>query len=688
MPNRLKLQLIDGFSAQLTGRELVISAAPARLVLGYLALTPGLRESRAKLAAMIWEDSDDYRARRNLRQLLYGLRADLAGQKDHKWDGLMADRTSVSLRADGLQTDCDEIFEALEAGQVPDAIVNRERIHRSLLSGVPEQGELFASWLHLRRKEFENRLRSHLERIMTEGSGAASERAARALLGLDPSDEHASRQLIRLYSGRGDTGRALGIYSALWNHLDEVYGMEPAAQTQALIVEVKSGGLPPAPTTGERRVADRRASDRAARTGILDPGRADRKLQVAVLPISTAPGSAAPGSATPGSAAPGSGGSPDSETRVIAELFRTGLISRMVSFREFDVIDAAVRDNDGAYRLQLTMAQARDELALTATLTRTADGLVIWSDHFGQVAQNWWDHQADLAGRMAAACSLNLSRARLSELRNISSVQGAVDNWLLAQTLLNRFRAEDWDRAAACLRKAGDLDPSFSMAYSSLSQVHNIRHLVHPGLPRRRDLLLESKQLANRSIVLDPTDSRAHLCRAWACLLLGQYAHAEASFAMARQCNENDPWTVISSALGAAFGGETGLANRLASRFLSEGWTTRMSEWGYHACIHFLSGDDESCVAAAENAGDGIINILAWKAAAQWHLGEHSAARNSWQEFEAAARAHWTGKEAPTSGRILDWFLSCFPIRMRDSQERLTDGATLAAEAAPTSSAI
>ena len=112
MPNRLEIQLIDGFGARLAGQELVISAAPARLVLGYLALTPGLRESRAKLAAMIWEDSDDYRAQRNLRQLLYGLRADLAGHKDHKWDGLTADRSSLSLRPGSLQTDCGEIFAA------------------------------------------------------------------------------------------------------------------------------------------------------------------------------------------------------------------------------------------------------------------------------------------------------------------------------------------------------------------------------------------------------------------------------------------------------------------------------------------------------------------------------------------------------------------------------------------------
>ena len=364
---------------------------------------------------------------------------------------------------------------------------------------------------------------------------------------------------------------------------------------------------------------------------------------------------------------------------MVGELFRTELISRMVSFREIDVIDASNRTAETEYRLQLTMVPAGEQIALIATLTRAADGIVIWSERFGHVVHHWWEYQADLASRLATACSLTLSRARLSEIRSLSTVQGSINNWLMGQKLLDSFRAEDWDAAADCFRKAIDLDPGYSMAYSSLSQVHNIRHLVHPGITKQRNDLLESKALANSAIALDPTDSRAHLCRAWASLLLGEQSQAAASFAISRQCNANDPWTVMSSALGAAFSGDNLLAQQLSSRFLGKGWTGNLWLWGYYGNIRFLAGDDEGCIAAIDNAGDSIMNLPAWKAAALWHLGDHAAAAEAWRSFETAARKRWAGAEEPTTERICAWFLACFPIRMRDARERLADGASQAA---------
>lgn len=663
----LHLTLIDRFSVCIDGRELTISSAQARLVLGYLALSPSQSESRAKLAAMIWEESDEERARRNLRQLLYGLRADLASH----WDGLQADRSTLSLRSGSFGCDVKDILTQLASGKVPDAVANKPELPNRLLSTVPEQGELFASWLHLKRKEFENELQGGLERILGGDDRDQAERAARGMLGLDASNEKAARALIRLHSARGDTGRALGVYANLWEHLDEVYGMEPAAQTQDLIVEVKSGKLSvpsqteaaPAPDQQpapqgiqrERRVAERRRNDRKP------TAESREKLEIAVLPVAVS--------------------DPTGDAQMIGDLFRTELISRMVSFREIDVIDAAIKSADTEYRLRLTMVPASEQLALIATLTRSADGMVIWSERFGHVVQHWWEYQADVASRLATACSLTLSRARLSEIRSLSTVQGSINNWLMGQKLLDGFRSEDWDAAADCFLKAIDLDPSFSMAYSSLSQVHNIRHLVHPGVIYQRDELLESKRLANAAIALDPTDSRAHLCRAWASLLLGEHAQASASFAISRQCNANDPWTIMSSALGAAFSGELPLANELATRFQNEGWTSNLWLWGYYGNIRFLYGDDQGCVAAIDNAGDSIMNLPAWKAASLWHLGEHAAAAEAWSAFEAAARKRWSLQEEPSSERILAWFLSCFPIRLREARERLIEGATQAAEA-------
>ncbi len=634
----LSLQLIGEFAVSTGGQDVRLSLSANRQVLGYLCLCPRKSESRSKLAAIVWEDSTEDRARGNLRQALHSLRTDLRG----RWDGIEADRLSVSLRVGSVVTDHDRVLEDLRSEVVPDILVTNQRIGERLLTDLEEAGELFTGWLRLRRTEFENTLRTQLEQIVDRMHASQAERAARALLGLDPSDEKAARHLIGHYDDNGETGRALDVYADLWHHLDAEYGMEPSDPTQQLIAAVKSGSRTP-------RAESPPPAPLVART----------KYRIGVQPISA------------------SDSGVDAQTT--GALFRTELIARLVRFRELDIIDSSLRDTDCDYTLNLAIVAATEHVALIATLTRAVDGVVVWSDRLERLAQNWWEHQAKLAGNLAAACSLNLSRTRLVDVARTATVSAAVDHWLMGQKLLNDFRADSWARSADCLRKAMNLDPDLSMVFSSLSQHHNIGHLVRPGFAPHKPMLLESKVLANRAIALDPLDSRAHLARGWASCMLREYGQAAASFAMARQCNENDPWTVLSSALGAAFSDDLTTANDLALRFLEAGWTSTQPHWGYHANIRFLSGDDAGCVTAAENAGDGIANLPAWKAAALWHLGEPGQAAEAWQRFETEMRRSWAADSEATTRNILHWFLGCFPLRNEAAQARLESGVRGAA---------
>ena len=344
------------------------------------------------------------------------------------------------------------------------------------------------------------------------------------MLSLNPADETAVRHLMRVHDDRGETGRALDVYMSLWNHLDDECGQEPSLPTQELVAAIKSG------------------SRTTAQTEIAMGGEPSGSYRIGVLPV-TAPGQF-------------------DDARATGDLFRTELISRLVRFRELDVIDTGVRKTETDYALKLSVSATSEHLALIATFTGVGDGRVVWSDRPERLAHNWWDHQANLAGRLAAACSQSLSRTRLSEVSKELGAGAAVDHWLLGQKLLNDFRADRWTRSADCFRQAIDLDPELSMAYSNLSQHHNIGHLVRPGRALEKPLLIESKAL----IALDPLDSRAHLCRRWASCLLHEHAPSAASFAMARQCNQSDPWTVLYSALSATFSDELSLANALAVR--------------------------------------------------------------------------------------------------------------------------
>ena len=108
----------------------------SRLILAYLALTPRKIESRSKLAAIVWEESEEDRARRNLRQALHSLRTELGGI----WDGIEADRSSVWFHSGSIVSDHDRLLEDLRSGVVPDIAVNTGRLAEQLLAGFAGSG--------------------------------------------------------------------------------------------------------------------------------------------------------------------------------------------------------------------------------------------------------------------------------------------------------------------------------------------------------------------------------------------------------------------------------------------------------------------------------------------------------------------------------------------------------------------
>lgn len=634
----LSLKLIDRFELRDGAAAIPLTSAPARQLLAYLALCPGGRESRARLAAMFWEDQTEGDGRRNLRQTLHVLKAALGDR-----DGLLStDKSEIALTPGAVETDCAALSAAVEAGEVPPALAQRTMIHDGLLAALDARSDTLNTWVVLQRRDFETRLRAGLERLLAKGVAAVGQQAAHALLKLDPADETATRYLLQRYFDLGDSARALRIYAELWDHLEEHYGSEPSEATMVLVAELKGrepGAPAPAPT------------DRFAGPAV------GLRIGVRTSLVS----------------------SKDDEADFILQVFRSELIAQLVKFRETEVVDLTQAQSATDYVLNLGIARQNASLLVLATLSRTSDGVVIWSEKLERLAEDWWGVQAGLASRIASSCNLNVSRARLAEISNLSTVQRAVDHWLLGQKSVRVTTKESWAEAERHFRRSIELDPEFSLAYSSLSQLQNGLHLVRPGYFRRPEVHRESKALANRAVELDPADSRAHLHRAWAACLLGEYDQAENSFEMARSCNANDPWTLMSSALGAAFAGDCDAALGLTARCFNEGWATGRLYWGYQSTILFLAGDDEGCVAAADNVRGSIVNFPAWAAAALWRLGRGEEAAARWRGFEADARARWDAPAPPSTPDVLDWFVSLFPIRSEQAKSRLREGATGAA---------
>ena len=89
-------------------------------------------------------------------------------------------------------------------------------------------------------------------------------------------------------------------------------------------------------------------------------------------------------------------------------------------------------------------------------------------------------------------------------------------------------------------------NPTFSPCYSSLVQMNNNEHFVHPGLFRDLGKAKTTLELAKRAVQLDPVDSRAHLCCGWSYVMALREAEAAPHMELACELNDNDPWTLLS----------------------------------------------------------------------------------------------------------------------------------------------
>jgi DNA-binding SARP family transcriptional activator/class 3 adenylate cyclase/tetratricopeptide (TPR) repeat protein len=230
----LQLNLLGGFDLR-DGAGLPIgpSAKKARALLAYLALSGGRPQSRDKLAALLWDSSDETQARTSLRQSLTALRkslgADLASY-------LKADTDTVTLTPGGIAVDAVE-FEQMTAvtGNLEPAVAC---YGGDLLDGFHVKASPFEDWLRVERQRLRDLALDTMATLLeyqTESDeiGPAIDTAGR-LIRLDPLQENIHRALMGLYANQGRDALALKQYRACRAVLQKELGVSPDPQTEKL----------------------------------------------------------------------------------------------------------------------------------------------------------------------------------------------------------------------------------------------------------------------------------------------------------------------------------------------------------------------------------------------------------------------------------------------------------------------
>lgn len=295
----------------------------------------------------------------------------------------------------------------------------------------------------------------------------------------------------------------------------------------------------------------------------------------------------------------------------VASVFRHDLISRMVRFREWTVIESANMPpgqiQAPAFQLSSSAIIEEEKLYVSLTLNDIHSGRVIWGDNYRVDVSSLFSMQPEIVSKIALGVNVHASREQLARCMAAPELSlQHYNRWLRGQQHHFQHLPEDYNRAIQIYRGLIDERPAFAPAYSSLAQTMHSRHLVYVGEHRSRPHLEEASGLVRSAQTLDPFDSRSHLCAAWNAMMTDRFDDAEANLRLAYDLNENDPWTVVSVATGLAFCGNTRLAADLAARAVRLKFIGTPVQWGYLSGLWFLCGDYAAAADAYKRAGQGF----------------------------------------------------------------------------------
>lgn len=273
----LHLYLLGTPRIERDGRIVETDTRKAVALLAYLTVT-GEYQSRETLAALLWPEMDDERARAGLRRTLSALRSSVGNEALYVTrDGLAVNNDRVWCDVTTFQTAITAVAHHARVGTpCPECVSEAEK-------AIALYRDPFMSGFSLRDSaEFDDwqlAMTEQLRRAYTGGLGwlvqtySQSGEPGRALdfgrlwLAADPLREETHRWLMKLYAWNGARDAALRQYREAVRILDEELGVGPLAETTALYEAIQEGRLPQ-PVTLSKQASERPsiAENSAART--------------------------------------------------------------------------------------------------------------------------------------------------------------------------------------------------------------------------------------------------------------------------------------------------------------------------------------------------------------------------------------------------------------------------------------
>lgn len=239
------------------GRGGVVTAQGRKAIalLAYLALAPGQRCSREKLADLLWPDRPSVQARNSLRQTFSLIRRLVPEGADV----FLADRDFISLAGGALQCDVLELLELCAGGAGANAGAIAALYRGPFLDGFFSGSFVFDEWATTIRQRIETATIHALHeaaRICPDAEGLP---LLRQLLVMDPTREATYQLGMELYAVRRQRDQALRLYESCKSMLAREYGVGPSPETERIRQRIvasqpfeRSDAAEPARARGDR----------------------------------------------------------------------------------------------------------------------------------------------------------------------------------------------------------------------------------------------------------------------------------------------------------------------------------------------------------------------------------------------------------------------------------------------------
>jgi len=367
---------------------------------------------------------------------------------------------------------------------------------------------------------------------------------------------------------------------------------------------------------------------------------------------------------------------------IFCRSFSSDLVTELSKFRQFRVVSlsyqltgdiATAKPGDQLntdYFIQGNFRYDNDPLRINVQLYDSRNKHLVWANRFEGNLTDLSEIQEHLLIELVSALQQQINYDLLSRIKKRQKVEfRAYEHWLYGMQELKRGSVEADETAREHFRKALEIQPHYSLAYSGMSLTYFNEWSCQ--LWERWDVSRSGAyEWAKKAIELDDQNYIA-------CMVLGKiflyeesYTTAEYYLRRSLQLNPNDPETLNLISAYFVFLGLNKESEALYERSLQMNPIHSSSYLGTGTLIFFESGDFQKAESLiVHSKSSQWADAEAYNSAIYFYLRDYEKMGVHWNLFlDTYRRLISRGKEFTTQ-EVIEWLMKINPHRNRSNLE-------------------